>query len=82
MSDARCHRFASLFWPAPLVNGGEKVWRLAGGLCSALVGRVPRWSVVGGSRRGSVMFSQASGYYFVFVVAALERDVRFRRLAS
>ena len=64
------------------VNGGEKVWRLAAGLCSALVGKFPRWSVAGSSRRGSVRFSQASGCYFVFVVVLLERDVRFRRLAS
>ena len=34
------------------VYGGEKVWRLAGELCSALVIRNPRWSVVGGSPRG------------------------------
>ena len=34
------------------VYGGEKVWRLAGESCSALVRRNPRWSVVGGSRRG------------------------------
>jgi hypothetical protein len=34
------------------VYGGEKVWRVAGESCSALVRRNPRWSVVGGSRRG------------------------------
>ena len=36
----------------PGVDGGEKVWRLAGEKCSALVERISRWSVAGSSRRG------------------------------
>ncbi len=42
------------------VNGGEKVWRLAVGKCSALVLGISRWSVAGSSRRGFVRGSQAS----------------------
>ena len=34
------------------VNGGGKVWRLAGEKCSARFVEGPRGSVVGGSRRG------------------------------
>ena len=36
------------------VNGGGKVWRLAGEKCSARVVEGPRGSVVGGSRRGVI----------------------------
>ena len=36
------------------VNGGGKVWRLAGEKCSARVVEDPRGSVVGGSRRGVI----------------------------
>ena len=67
---------------AMVANGGEKVWLLAGGLCSDLVGRIPHWSVAGGSRRGCLRLSQDTGCFFAFVVAVLERDVHFRRFAS
>jgi hypothetical protein len=64
------------------VDGGEKVWRLAVGKCSALVCGTTLRSVAGGSRRGLVRLSQTSVCYFVVVAVVLERDVRFRRLAS
>ena len=55
-----------------VANGGEKVWLLAVGLCSALFGRIPRWRVAGSSRRRCLRLSQDSGCFFVFVVTVLE----------
>ena len=63
------------------VNGGGKVWRLAGKKCSARVVEGPRGSVVGGSRRGFseafLRLSWTSDNYFVFVAASHGDDLRF-----
>jgi hypothetical protein len=64
------------------VNGGGKVWRLAGEKCSARVVEV----LVGAwlAARDEVLLRHfgPSDHYFDFVAALLERGARFRRLAS